>query len=250
MGNPVIDEAIEKVKDIEKKINEFFDKVNDFLSWVPGHLEDLIQPILDGMEWLRGKIEEFWEELKDFLDNTGNPDKLEKHAEEWRESVGKPLKTIADSVALEKLSTNTEWMGSGAEAYKAIVPAQGKGLEGLKSLSDELATTLKDLANGIENFWIAMAVALAAAIVGLVTAITTAASGVGIPVAIAAIVAALGAVIAILGAAVIELKTIYDTIDTQQDTIETELTNLGDEWAKATPENGKKIANPKEWEPL
>jgi hypothetical protein len=51
---------------------------------------------------------------------------------------------------------------------------------------------------------------------------------------------------------VIELKGIYDTIDTSQDKIGQGVTKLGEEWAKATPENWQKVntLGSDNWRPL
>lgn len=250
MGNDLIDEAVKKADDIEKKIKDFFDKVNDALDWVPGFLEHLIDPIIKGMEALNKKIGEFWNEVKEFFDNTGNPSKLEDYHTKWIDTVGKPLGEIAGTLDMSKLSTNTEWTGSGAEAYKAIVPPQGAGLNNMKTLATDIGNTLKTLANGIENFWISMGFALASVVVGLVGAIAGAAGVVTIPAGIAVAAGALGAAIGFISAAVIQLKTIYDNIDTSQDKIEQGIEKLGEKWSKATPQNQQKIDDTKQWEPL
>ncbi|MGK4591157.1 hypothetical protein [Amycolatopsis sp. w19] len=44
-ANPVIDQSMEKLREIEDKIRELFDKVNDVMSWVPDILSDLIEPV-------------------------------------------------------------------------------------------------------------------------------------------------------------------------------------------------------------
>lgn len=244
----VIDDAFRQATEIEKKIQEFFDAVNSVLDWVPGFLDHLIEPIQAGMEKVNQKIMEFWSDVKEFLDNTGNPDKLEQYAEAWRNQVGNPTGAIAGDVALSKLATNTEWTGSGAAAYKAIVPAQSDGLNGIKSLSIDFSTMLKDLANGIENFWIAMGFAFGSLVVGMAAAIVQAATVVAIPGAIVTVIGAIGVALTAIGAAVMEIKGIYDTIDTSQDAIDQGLTDLGQEWAKATPLNQRKMDDTQQWE--
>jgi uncharacterized protein YukE len=250
MTSPAIDEGLSKAREIGDNFSDFFDTVNDVLDWVPGFLEHLIQPAIDAVNWLKGKIEEFWNTVKEFLDNTGSPSKLEAHSEALINGVFNPLNTMAGDIAPEKLATSTEWTGSGAEAYKQVVPAEVKGVEGLRDLSKDLANTLKELANGIENFWIAMGVAFASLIVGAIAAIAEACTIIGIPAAVATIAGAIGLAIGAIGTAIMELKGIYDTIDTSQDTIDQGLTELGEEWAKASPENQAKIEDPGQWEPL
>jgi len=245
-----IDEAVAKANDIESKLQEIFGTINDVLGWVPGFLEHLIEPIKEGIENLKQKIDDFWGKIKEFLDNTGNPDKLERYAESWREQIGNPIGSIAESVSQEKLETNTEWTGSGAEAYKSVIPAQKESLNGLKDLSIELSTTLKELANGIEDFWIAIGIAFGSLVIGIGTAVVEAASVVAIPGAIATAIGALGTAVGFITTAIVELKGIYDTIDTSQIGIEQGLTDLGDKWAKAKPVNQKKIDDEQQWEPV
>jgi|SRR5882757_5220768 len=247
--SPTIEDAVSQARDIDGDFREFFDKVNSVMDWVPGFLEHLIQPIIDGMEWLGNKIKEFWDGVTEFLDNTGSPSKLEAHAQALFDSVAKPLNTISGDIAIDKMPTHIEWTGSGATAYHTIVPKQEKNASDLKDLATDLGNTLKELANGIENFWIAMGFAFGALIVGAVAAIIEACTVVGIPAAIATIAGAIGLALAAIGTAVIELKGIYDTIDTSQDTIEQGLVDIGEAWAKATPEAQAKIDDPGEWKP-
>jgi uncharacterized protein YukE len=244
-----IEEALGQAREIDGDFRDFYDKVNSVIDWVPAPLEHLIRPILDGLEWLGERIKEFWDSVADFLDNTGSPSKLEAHAQVLFDSVAKPLETISGDIALDKLPSHIEWTGSGATAYHTIVPKQEKNASDLKDLATDLGNTLKELANGIENFWIAMGFAFGALIVGAVAAIVEACTVVGIPLAIATICAAIGVAIAAIGAAVIEIKTIYDTIDTSQDKIEQGLVDVGEAWAQATPDAQAKMEDPGEWKP-
>ncbi|WP_216212411.1 hypothetical protein [Amycolatopsis aidingensis] len=246
----VIEEAVRKSDEVEGKVQDLFGKVNDALDWIPWPFDYLVQPITAGMEKLQAEVQKFWQELAEYLDNVGNPGKLQAHAEQWRDQVGNPIGAIADGIALEKLATNTEWTGSGAEAYKAIVPPQGDGLNKMKSLSIELSKTLQDLANGIEDFWIAIGIALGSLVVGIVAAIVEACTVVAIPAAILTAIAAIGVAITFIGAAVVALKGIYDKIDTSQTTIKQGITDLGTEWARAEPRNQKKIDTPGQWETI
>lgn len=60
MTNPLVYETSRKAQEIEQKVREFFDKVDEVISWVPGIFSHLIEPIVQGMEHLAQKIQEFW----------------------------------------------------------------------------------------------------------------------------------------------------------------------------------------------
>lgn len=245
MTSAAIQEAVKKANEIDQKVQSFFDKVNDLLEWVPGFLSDLIRPILDGLAAIKRKFDEFWAPLKEQFDNFGNPPKLEEYSATWRETVANPIRTISDDVKLENMSTNIEWEGRGAEAYKTIVPPQSEGLADIKDLAVDISETLKELANGIEDFWIAIGIALGSLVIGMVAAIVEAATVVGIPAAIATIIAAIGVAFAAVTAAIVALKGIYDTLDTKQEAIQNGLNDLGDKWSKS--KHG--MNNPADWEP-
>jgi CheY-like chemotaxis protein len=55
--------AIENLDEVERRIREFFDKVNSVLRVVPEWLSYLIQPVLDGMETTR-RIKQRWPEVR------------------------------------------------------------------------------------------------------------------------------------------------------------------------------------------
>lgn len=242
--------ALRQSKEIEKAIKDFYDAVNWVLQKIPESLQYLIKPAIDGMRRLGKLIAEFWERANKFLAQAGDSDKLEAHAEALFTKVAKPLGEIAGNVAIDKLETNTAWTGSGAEAYKAIVPAQGGGLEDLRDFANELGNTLKEVANGIENFWLAIALAYGALVVAIIGAIAEACTGVGIVLSVATVAAGIGVALGAATTAAVELKSIYDTMDTAQDSISQGIEQLGDEWAKATPRNQARIDSPDKWRPV
>lgn len=244
-----IQEAQAKAGDIETKIEDFFGTVNSLLEHVPGFLEHLIEPIKQGLEKLKKKIQGFWDKINEFLENTGDPEKLKQYATTWRDKIGNPIGHIAETISEEKLETNTEWTGSGAEAYKAVIPSQKDGLDSIKDASTDLSSTLKELADGIEDFWIAMGIAFGSLVVGMASAAVEAATVVAIPGAIATAIGALGVAVGFIGDAIIQVKGIYDTIDNSQTDIGQDLKDMGDKWAKAKPVNQKKIDDDKQWEP-
>ncbi|MFD2422145.1 hypothetical protein [Amycolatopsis pigmentata] len=233
MTSPAIQQADDKFHELEQKIREFFDRVNDVLSWVPDFLSGLVQPIQEGLTTLRQKIQEFWDRVNQLLTHRGNPTRLHQVAEDWANSVGNIVGDIAGRISLDKLQTNLDWQGRGAEAYKTTVPAQVSGLNAVKDLANQLRSSLDNLGNGIETFWTAMTVAGVVFAVGAVGAIAAACTVVGIPAAIAALATAAGVSIGLVTTAILSLQSLTNTISTEQHTIGQKVHDLGDQWAKS-----------------
>jgi hypothetical protein len=244
MTSAVIDEAVGKADEIARKIQEFFDTVNDTLSWVPGFLDHLIDPITESMNLLRQKVEEFWARAEDFVTNRGDPEKLKQFADEWSESIGNRIGEIAGDIEVHRLRTNVVWEGRAADAYKAIVPPQSEGLEGIKSLANQISTSLKSLANGIEDFWTAILIAFGAFALAIAAAIVGAVTVVGIPAAIAAVIAAVIADFALVTTAIVSRDAVADTIKAEQDSIAQGTQDIGTEWAKSSTS----MSDPGDWE--
>ncbi|HEX2297183.1 MAG TPA: hypothetical protein VHH34_01470 [Pseudonocardiaceae bacterium] len=232
MTNSLVLETSDKSREIEQKIQEFFDKVNQVISWVPWPASELLGPIQDGMERLAQKMREFWDRVNQLFEQPGNSDRLREAGAQWAEDVGNILGDIAGTVALDKLQTNIEWTGRAAEAYKATVPAQGEALNGLKDLAIEMRTSLDSLAESIDNFWLAMKIAFVTFVVAIVGAIVAAATVVGIPAAIAVILTAVGVCLGVVTATIMALDSHIDTIHNQQTTIQQKVRDVGTEWAK------------------
>jgi hypothetical protein len=231
--SPAIQQANDKFHELQQKIDDFFNKINDVLSWVPGFLSDLIKPIEDGMNALRDKVKEFWDRVNQLIDQPGSPHRLHQVAEDWVNKVGNVVGEIAGQISLDKMQTNLDWQGRGAEAYKATVPAQVSGLNSVKDLANQLRSSLDNLGNGIETFWTAMAVAGGVFVVGAIGAIAAACTVVGTPAAIAAIATAAGVSIGLITTAILSLQALTNTISTEQTTIAQKVHDLGDQWAKS-----------------
>lgn len=245
MTSPAIQQANGKFDELQQKINEFFEKVNDVLSWVPGALSDLIEPIQQGLDALRQKIKEFWDRVSQLIRQPGDPSRLHQVAEDWASKVGNVIGDIAGEVSLDKMQTNLDWDGKGAEAYKATVPAQVDGLNSVKDLADQLRSSLDSLGNGIETFWTAIGVATGVFVVGAVGAIAAACTVVGLPAAIAAIATAAGVSIGLVTTAILSLQSLTNTVSTEQTSISQKVHDLGDEWAKS---NIGAMQNKSDWE--
>lgn len=223
-------EAQSKATELESKIQEFFDQVNDVLSWVPGALTHLIEPIQKGMNDFSEKVREFWERLQQFWDQPGDVDGLKQVADQWSNDVSSPIGDIAGDIGINNMQANVEWEGRAAEAYKALIPTQGESLNGIKDISDKLNSSLHSLADSIDSFWLALKCAFAVFTVAAIGAIAAAFTVVGIPAAIATIATAAGASIGLVVAAVTAVNAHVDTINTQQRSIKQATDDLGDQW--------------------
>ncbi|MCA1674551.1 MAG: hypothetical protein LC799_20970 [Actinobacteria bacterium] len=233
MTNPLVHEASEKSREIEQKIQEFFDKVNEVISWVPGIFSHLIEPIVQGMEQLAQKMQEFWDRVNQLFEQPGNSDRLREAGVQWAEGIGNVLGDIAGTVSLDKLRTNIEWTGSAAEAYRATVPAQGEALTGLKDLAIEMRSSLDSLAESIDNFWLAMKIVFVTFVVAIVGAVVAAATVVGIPAAIGVVLAAVAACVGLITATIVALDSHIDTVQNQQTAIQQQVRDVGTEWSRS-----------------
>ncbi len=185
--NPLVREANDKVQEIDRRIQQFYDAVDDMLSWVPGFLSHLIEPIRNGLQALNDKLREFWDRVNQLWEQPGNSDRLRQVGEQWITDVGNVTGDIAATIGPDKLQTNIEWTGRAAEAYRATVPAQVSGLDAVKDIANQMRSSLSNLANSIDGLWIALGFAFAGFVVGTVAAIATAVTVVGIPAAIGSV---------------------------------------------------------------
>lgn len=233
MNSPIVQQAGDKSKELERKIHEFFDKVNDVLDWVPSFFSDLIEPIQRGMDALKQKVKEFWDRVNQLFDQPGSPDRCHQVAAEWVDKVGNIIGDISGHISLDKMQTNLDWQGRGAEAYKATVPAQVSGLNSIKDLANQLRGSLDNLGNGIESFWTVMIAAFVGFLVGAAAAIAGAITVVGIPLSIAAILTAVGVSLTLITSAIVSVQSLTNTISTEQNTIAQKVHDLGTEWAKS-----------------
>lgn len=225
-----IAEASGKADEIEAMIQEFFDAVNGTISWVPWPLSDLVEPIERGMERLSQEMQLFWQEVQEIFEQPGDPDRLRQVGVAWAENIGNVVGEIAGSIGPEKHQTTIQWTGSAAEAYKAVVPAQVTALTGLVELAGTMRTSLDDLAESVEDFWLQMAVAFGIFVAAIIGALVSAFFVVTIPAAIAVIIAACLAAIGFIGATINALDSHMDVIRDQQTAVVQEVHDVGAEW--------------------
>ncbi|WP_409491389.1 hypothetical protein [Amycolatopsis sp. cmx-11-12] len=243
-ANPVIDQSMEKLREIEDKIRELFDEVNSVMSWVPDVLSDLIEPVRRGMNELNGKMTEFWGAIRNFTTDIGDPVKLRQVAAEWSDRIGNGVGEIAGSVTLDKLKTNIEWSGKAAETYKATVPAQVAGLNSLKDLGLQIRNSLVNLANGLESFWLQIYGTVAGLVIATAAAAVSAITVVGIPAAIVILIGVLGAGIASIFTTIGAVDSLTNSIGVEQTAILDKVTSLGSTWPKTNTES---MSHPTDW---
>lgn len=237
--------AIDTGREIERKINEFFDAANGVLDWVPGPLEHLVGPIVRALSALRRKVDEFWGKVNEFFSQPGDEVRLKQVAGQWEDAVAYPVGDISGTIALDKLKTHIEWEGRAAEAYESTVPAQIKGLTAMKDLGIQMRDSLNTLADAIEHFWtiikgvfIGLAAAAGVALLGAATVV-------GLPAAAGVLVAAVGAAIAAVVTTIDTVDSTVDTIVNQQNAIEDKVRALGDRWSKT---NTDAMSDQSDWE--
>ncbi|WP_410579582.1 hypothetical protein [Amycolatopsis sp. lyj-108] len=236
-ANPVIDQSMEKLREIEDKIRELFDQVNSVMSWVPDILSDLIEPVRRVMNELNQKVTELWDATKKFVTDRGDPAKLRQVAAEWSDRIGSGIGEIAGSVSLDKLKTNIEWSGKAAETYKVTVPAQVAGLNSLKDLGLQIRNSLVNLANGLESFWIQIYGTLSALGIAVAVAIVSAISVVGIPAAVVILIGVIGAGIASIFTTISAVDSLTNSIGVEQTAIEDKVNSLGATWPRTNTES-------------
>jgi hypothetical protein len=229
--NPLIDQAVGKLNEIEHQIEELFNKVNDVISWVPGFLSGAIEPVRNAMADLNKKTVEFWNACKHFATDRGNPSRLKAAAATWSDAVGNPIGDLAGAVSLDKLKTEIEWEGRAAEAYKSTVPAQVGGLNSLKDLGQQIRNSLINLANGIDSFWTQIIGIVAGLLIALGIAIASACTVVGIPAAIVILLGAIGAGIAGIVTTISAVDSLNGTIANEQQAILDRVKALGSTWS-------------------
>jgi uncharacterized protein YukE len=177
-------------------------------------------------------------QVRSWLATAGDPIALELVATGWIEEVAGPVSALVPLGAAERPELTSSWSGDAAEAYVAVLPAQGTALQAIQDTAGDVRMVLTEFANAIRAFWSGIDNAVIAAGVGLDAAVGAAATGVG---AIAGIVLAFGAIAACgtsIGQEIAALSSFTAAATSQSGALVTRLDNnagFGDAvWPRST----------------
>ncbi len=172
MSDPLIEKINETLDNIQRKVDDLQNALNDTLGRIPGLLGWVADKILDAWNWFVGKLQEFWDWISNFLQHMGDPDRLTSTADAWSQSVGGPVSARVGTADVGSLMVDDNWTGTAAEQYRQQVPLQKTALQSVKfAFTDGISGALKDVALAIKVWWAALAGALVALAIALIEAI-------------------------------------------------------------------------------
>ncbi|ACQ82074.1 hypothetical protein Bcav_3832 [Beutenbergia cavernae DSM 12333] len=182
--HPVIQEVMDLIAEIERKIEELRTGINDMLESIPGFLDWIFDRVRDGWNWLVEKLDEFWGWVNDVVAMAGDPWGLSSAADTWNTGVGEPAMTQSREVDAGDLLVDDNWTGDAADQYKQKLPEQKSAMEVIRTeYAAKIATALDAVKSGIIKFWTSMAVAFGALVAGIIGAIASSATVFGLPAA-------------------------------------------------------------------
>jgi uncharacterized protein YukE len=222
-------DAVDRIRRIWEDIKSGVETV---LDWLPGFLSHTLR---DWFQKLANKISEFFDTVSKPLRERGSADSLRSAGESWNKDVGGRASTQAGLLAPEQLKTDNEWQGRAADAYKDAITGQGKALNAVKAITENVQNALNEVANALESFWNGMLVAVLAYVASMVGCAIGAATVVG---AVPSIIAAVGFSIAVITATVTLSTAFSNTLDTQRSKFQqiatTDGSFAGAKWPPAT----------------
>lgn len=251
------DDAAARANDLAQHVRDFFTTVDEILRDVGGNPvgADVVGGIREGMRSLNAEWDELWAKIQDFLAHRGDSAELRRVAQEWS-AAANDVGAISSRVAPDQMTATIEWEGSAAEAYRLAVPPQHDALGQVKTSGVAMSTSLHALADAIDNFWIAVGVALAACIVGAVGAVATAIEVVTVPAAIAILVGAIGIALGALGVGFAQGVVVTRRVQTDMRSIDQNMTDLGPSWPRPNPAAASALSDasvtdgdPSDWRP-
>jgi uncharacterized protein YukE len=219
------EETLTRVSELLEKLksawDDIVDGVNHVLSILPGFLEGLIK---SAFEKCSSKVTDVFNEITKLFSERGSASALRTAGESWNEQVGHRASTQAGLLTKETLETGDEWTGNAADRYAEAVTAQGNALAQIKTIADNLQTTLNEIASALNVFWIGIAVAFGSYVASMIGCIVGACTVVG---TVPSLIAALGFSVTFLGVVAILSTNFANSLDEKKAKIEQQSTMDG-----------------------
>jgi uncharacterized protein YukE len=180
-----------------EKLRGVWDDLVRGVNWVLGKLPGILAGKLrDMFAELAAKFTEAIDNMVKYATERGSAAAIIAAGDGWNTEVGNKASDQAGLLAKEALDTDNEWTGGAADRYTEAIAAQGRALNQFKTLTDNVQSTLNEIASALKNYWVAMAVAIAGYIIAMVAASIAMAA---VATAPAGVVAAIAATITVIG---------------------------------------------------
>jgi len=218
------------MNDVNSHVSTLFGRCNRAMYFMPPGVSGAMASSLNKLNEL---IAKFFAEMGKILLNPGWPFGLMSAGDDWTDKVGGPLSQLSDKLGPDQMKIDNFWQGRAAEAYAAVVPAQQKALDRIKTITDSIDSNLTKTAIGIFAMWAGVVLAVVsyvaelageAGVAATVVAAPPAAAGAGVSTAkvIALVVACVALFVTFVG-------TIVDAVTSLNQTLQS-----GGPWPQAT----------------
>ncbi len=225
MTDAAFEGAITQFDEGMAKLRGIWDELVRGVKWVLGKLPGILADKLQEMfNKLADKFTEAFDNMVKYATERGSAPAITAVADEWNNTVGKKASTQAGLLAKEALDTDNEWTGGAADRYAEAITAQGKALNQLKTVTDNVHSTLTEIASALKNYWLAMAVATGTFVAAMVVAAVTCA---GVATAPAGVVAAIAATVTYIGATATFTLVYNNTLDEKKTKLDQQTTMEG-----------------------
>jgi hypothetical protein len=207
----LIRKVTEKLNRIRDLVDQVRDKINGLLDAVPFFLKWIVSKIEGLWDKFCNKMEEFWNWFTDKLAYAGDPFLLKETGQKWTDQLGKPTHQRFEEVDSDDLLVDDNWRGTAASAYKEKIGGQKDALNAVGRIhANPIQSALNTMKTGIWIFWIGIASALAALILGVIAGLAAEGTIIGIPAGLFAQIAAVIAFLLAAGGATAALKLSCD----------------------------------------
>lgn len=208
----VVARVISLLDTVEAKIQELQDKVNSLLDSVPFFLDWVIGKVQDAWNGFIAKLQSFWDWFTDKLSYAGDPGGLAAATQSWHADVGGPASSQSGRVDEGALLVDDNWSGDAASQYKQKFPGQKTAMENIRTeFVNNITLALDTIRSGIYKFWVAVAAALVALLVGVAAALTATGTIIGLPAVPVIAAGAVATCLVALGSGVVLLNSDADS---------------------------------------